>query len=174
MNKESLRNKQRVSVDTQQRLTDLGLTRMQRDFIMYFIFLTNMNALQAVALAGYTHGVTEEDEDTKNRLIQLRYQTIANELLKNPKVVKGIKMIKDEMSEAMIVDKFWVLNKLKTLAERGSENIQLKATELLGKTLSMFTDVSVEKSVEDPASIAKSNFNERMKLAEFKKDGTNE
>lgn len=169
-------NKPSLTKETKEKIEDLGLTNMQLDFVNYFIFITNMDAVEALKLAGYQHGVKDSpdlDPKTRDLYIDMHYKSKANDFLKNQKIVKCIKLIKEEMSEALVVDRMWVIKKLKSLADNGSENTQLKATELIGKHLSMFTEIQQIQSVEDPAAIARAAFNDRIredqeKIVEFK------
>lgn len=171
---------QKVSNEVKEKIGDLGLTSMQTDFVNYFLFITGMDAVEALKLAGYSHGVNEKeniDPLLRENFIRMRYQTMANDFLKNPKIVKTIGLIKAEMNDSLIVDKLWVLKKLKSLAEKGSENTQLQATKLLGQHLSMFVEVQKVEQVEDPASIARAGFEARKNnIVDFntEKDGTDE
>lgn len=166
---------------------DLGLNQQQQDFVIYFVFLTNMNGSEAVKMAGYKTGVErsqypegEAGDKEFKRFEELAYTRIAQRHISNPRIIKAIQAVKNEMKEAFIVDRLWVFNKLKRLAENGSENVQLRATELLGKALSMFTEVTTVQTTEDAASIAKGRFAERMKkeqankVVEFKTGTENE
>lgn len=83
---------------------------------------------------------------------------MAHELANNPKVATRVKELTDELKERSIISVEWVLNNLKTVAERCMQAEPLynkegdiveytfqapganKALELIGKHLGMFTD----------------------------------
>lgn len=171
----------KVNKDIQEEIKNLGLNQKQMSFVEYYLFITGLNAVEAVKLAGYIDEAKYDpnlSEAEVKAYKELNFKNQANRLLRNPAIKKAIVLIREDMNEMLIVDKLWVLNKLKTLAEKGSENVQLRATELLGKALSMFTEVTQVQSVEDPAAIARANFAERMakekdNVVEFK-NGTND
>lgn len=153
---------------------ELELTELQRKFCEYFVFVTGLDAPAAIELAGYKLSNDEyeyKSEELKQFYIVAEKNKKAREMMRNPRVVRFISELRNELSTQLTVDKMWVINKLKMLATNGSENTQLKATELLGKTLEMFTEKSkIFEGVEDPAQIAKDAFKKRMdNIREFKR-----
>lgn len=142
-----------------------GLGKQQIIFCQAYVFLTGLNGVEAVKFANYQLGDYSNYPDDKREWYEnLKRKQIARTNLTNPKCAKYIRSLQDSLAAQISVDRFYVTEKLKTMAERGSENIQIKALELLGKSISMFTDKSVIENVnESPAEIAKQAFAERMK-----------
>jgi hypothetical protein len=160
---------------------EIGLTEKQKAFAENYVFVTGLDANAAVELAGYKVEYDYEgySEETAEVFKYKRIASLVRELLNNKKVLTYIKILREELENQLLVDKLWVIKKLKTLATQGSENVQLKATELLGKHLEMFTERQKIEGVEDPAVIVKKAFEIRKKrekenIIEFKKDGTDE
>jgi hypothetical protein len=123
-----------------------GLTEEQKNFCVYYVHLCDFNAKKAVEMA-YNKG----GEHAQSNICHKERSLMANQ-----KVLKYIKHLSDQRVNQTLVDQFWVIKKLRQLAEDGAENIQLKATELLGKTMSMFSDRQEVIDVgEDPAKLAK-------------------
>ena len=123
-----------------------GLTEEQQNFCVYYVHLYDMNAKKAVEAAYNKTG----------KYAQSNICHKERELMSNPKVMRYIKYLSDQRLTQTLVDQFWVIKKLKQMADDGAENIQLKATELLGKTMSMFSDRQEVVDVgEDPAKLAK-------------------
>jgi hypothetical protein len=60
----------------------------------------------------------------------------------------------------------WVLQKLKKLADKGSERTQLEAAKLLGQTMNMFQPETIVSNSEDPSAIIKAALEKRKKDAE--------
>jgi len=169
--------KQNINLDKLAK--EYELTDLQQKFADYFVFVTGLNAPLAVELAGYK--VINEDYEYENDQLQEFYKIkqtnkIVKELLNNAKVLKYINKIRKELDNQLIIDKLWVINKLKQLAENGGENTQLKATELLGKTMEMFTEKTKNiEGTDDPAKIAKEAYEKRMQnVIEFKEKKANE
>lgn len=148
---------------------EIGLTEKQKKAADYYVFVTDLDAEAAVELAGYSFGSEKATEDTK----KINRKRVAYDFIHNVKVLRYISQIRELMSNQIIVDKLWVINKLKTLAESGSENTQIRALELLGKTMQMYADKQVIENVGDPAKIAKEAFKRRQKnVVEFKNGTT--
>lgn len=151
------------------------LTDMQKAFADYFIFVTGLDAIAAVKMAGYAHGVPENkySDDLFEYYKRMNYGKIAKGLINNPKILHYIKDVREDLDNQLVVDKLWVINKLKALAgEDKPENIQLKATELIGKTMEMFTDRNKNvEGIDDPAKIAEEAFQRRKNVVKFDKQG---
>lgn len=173
----------RVLVNLDELAKRLDLTEKQRLFADAYVFLTGLDGVAAAKFAGYKCDYpTNYPEDKKKYYETLAYQGRARENLNNPKVLEYISTIRDNLDKQLVVDKLWVVNKLKNLAEQGTEATQLKATEMIGKILGMFIDhQKIEVTDEDPAVIARkaieirrSQINEEKKnnIVEFSKDGT--
>jgi len=158
------------SFDIDMSAKECGLTENQKNFCINYVFISGLDPYVAYETAGYK--VPDELSDSnKKKWISSNVM----KLLGNPKVLKFIKIIRDEMENQIIVDKFWVIDKLKKLAEKGSEATQIKATELLGKTFSMFSDRQVIETAEDPGKLAKEAFEKRQNMIAFKqKEAVNE
>jgi hypothetical protein len=156
------------------------LTDLQKAFAENFVFVTGLDAVAAVELAGYK--VTNDDyeynsEQTKEIFKQKRLSALARELLNNPKILKYISVLREELNNQLIVDKLWVLKNLKEIVNKGSENAKLKSLELIGKHLEMWTDKSkVYDGIEDPSKIAKEAFEKRKQqnVVEFREMVQNE
>lgn len=141
----------------------LQLSEHQERFANAYIYF-GMNGLEAVKLAGYQVNYDESkySEDKRAYYEELVYRGIAKENLENPKVIEYIKTIREQLNNSLVLDKYWVVEKLKKLADTGSESTQLKATELLGKTLSMFNEVQkVEVTEESAGDLVKAAFEKR-------------
>lgn len=167
--------------DLDQIAKELELTPKQRSFAENYVFVTGLDPNAAIELSEYVLDYKNENysEEMMEIYRQKRKAHLIRELLNNPKVLNYIKILRDELENQLIVDKLWVIKKLKTLATQGSENVQLKATELLGKHLEMFTEKQKIEGVEDPAEIVRKAYEIRKKrekenILEFKKEGTNE
>jgi phage terminase small subunit len=96
----------------------LELTDKQRAFADYYIFLTGLDAEKAVVLAGYEINYVDKkfkdpEEAEQIRKIQLKRQ--ARSLLNNPKIIQYIKAVRENLEEQLLVDKIWVIQKLKTI-----------------------------------------------------------
>ena len=164
-------------IDLDKLSKELGLTELQKRFCDYYVFVTGLNAELAVELSGYSVESTNTEKYDEKMIAyykELTIKRLVRVLVSNPKILKYITAIRKELNNQLVVDKLWVINKLKKLADVGSENTQLKATELLGKTMEMFTDKKVIESVEDPSKIMKEVFEKRKlkNTVEFKKNGT--
>lgn len=141
-----------------------GLSKQQQKFADLYVFCTGLDGMRAVIEAGYRFGdYSNYPEDKKEWFINLKAKQIARHNLKNPKICKYIKYLQENLSSQIGVDRFYVTEKLKGLVEQGSENIKIKALELLGKSIAMFTDVKeINEGKEDPAEIMKKAFEERV------------
>ena len=128
------------------------------------IMLLNMAEGKAILGAGYD--VTGSAEQ-----ITSNCGLIARANLKS-KAVKGyICAIRDEMKADLenIVDEYWIIHKIKDLADTGSENIQLKATEDLAKIRGMFTEkVEVTDATKDPKDVIKKAMDRRKQRGDLK------
>jgi phage terminase small subunit len=124
------------------------LSEQQKAFAEHYVFTTNMDAIAAIELAGYTYSAKSEHDNKHNKKLK------AHSLLCNKKVVKHIQRLIDEVNSSLTIDRFYVINKLKELVESGSESSQLKALELLGKHIHMFQEEQKITYTEDPAMIA--------------------
>lgn len=134
-----------------------GLTEQQQKFADYYLFVTGLNGEKAAELAGYVICDPKKYEQSEEKIAywtKIQYMKIARDLLNNPKVLEYINIVRTNMENQLVIDKLWVVKKLKEFAETGSERTQLEATKLLGQTLLMFTEVvRNENSTEDPAKI---------------------
>jgi len=121
-------------------------------------YLIDMNAKQAAIRCGYSAKTAEQQ---------------ASRLLKDPEIVKALKLARDELVERTKISQDWVLNKLKEVAERcmqaepitdkeGNPLGQYKfdssganrSLELIGKCIGMFNKVEVEGKVEHTGYVA--------------------
>jgi phage terminase small subunit len=159
--------KDKEKIDLEKIVEELKLTDKQQKFAEYGVFVTGLDWVKAVEMAEYSFGKENYDKDYADGNIGSYYLDMqkkrkARELLSNPKILKYIKALRDEMDNQLIVDKLWVINKLKTMAEAGSERTQLEATKLIGQTLQMFqADVQINVA-DSPAKITQEAFEKRM------------
>lgn len=120
-------------------VVDVALTPKQERFVQEY--LVDLNATQAAIRAGYT----------KNRASELGYQ-----LLQKTTVQAALKAAMDERSKRIEISQDYVLMGLREIADQEASDAaaselkyssKLKALELLGKHLGMFTD-RVENKVD--------------------------
>lgn len=167
-------------IDLNKLAKELRLTEKQKLFAEYFVFVTGLEAVPAVELAGYklvNDDYSFKDEQVKEMFRMKEAYKTSRSLLNNHKILRYISALREELNNQLIVDKLWVIKKLKDLALTGCESTQLKATELLGKTLELFTDKSkVYEGVDDPAKIARESFEKRINnnVVNFKERAQNE
>jgi hypothetical protein len=164
---------------------EVELTEQQKKFAEYGVFLTGLDWIKAVELAEYKFGEEnyKENYDHKGEhYLDMLKRKKVRENLSNNNILKYISSLREELDNQLVVDKLWVTNKLKILADNGSEKTQIEATKLLGQTLNMFQS-DVQISVNDsPAKIAQDAFKKRMEqeksttinVIPFSKEGSNE
>ena len=113
------------------------LTPNQARFVKEY--LIDLNATQAAIRAGYS---------PKGATVR------GSELLANRKVSEALKMAQDERSAELELDAEWVLDRLRTEAERTGEGsshaARVRALELIGKHIGdMFPELVKYKNVSD-------------------------
>lgn len=145
----------------------MGLNEKQKAFVENYLFTCGMNEEEALKLAGYSFNYKSDVEKRRCKKRKIR------ELMSNEKVIAYMNKLRNDLNNQLIVDKFWVIKKLKELAEHGNESVQLKATELLGKTMALFTDKVIEQK-ENPGEIIRQSFEKRRNFTVLKKEGTND
>ena len=125
--------------------TKKKLTEKQRLFAEAYVM--GLSEQEAVRAAKYKMASDDNWRRDAYRLAKLN--------MKNGKVRNYIELLREQMASSLVVDKLYVVEKLKNLAENGeTENIKIKALELLGKTFSMFTDkVETKTESSDPAEL---------------------
>jgi phage terminase small subunit len=98
-------------------------------------FLVDRNATKAAIRSGYAERTAYSQ---------------GSRLLKNVEVREEIALLEREQRKAEKIDRQYVLNGLRKLAENAeSEAARVRALELLGKTMRMFTEqVEVQHSVD--------------------------
>lgn len=158
---------------------EYGLNELQQKFAEYFVYVTGLDGPTAVELAGYSvvnDNYDYKTEELKDYYKYIQKKRIARDLLGNSKVLQYITALRDDLNNQLIVDKLWVIDNLKRIVTTGSEQGQIKALELIGKTMEMFVDKSKTfEGVEDPAKIAKEAFEKRQQnVVEFEKKQQNE
>lgn len=156
-----------VSDEVEDQLKELRLTEQQYNFCTSYVFLTGLEPAEATKLAGYSNGTLENsdmDPDQKADMDRLFFRKKGTELLRNPKIVKAIQILTSGEQEKLLVNEVFVINELKQIVRKGTEMGKLKALEMMGKKLRMWTDVQkVEQSTESAAEIAKGFFEDRVK-----------
>lgn len=157
----------------------LGLSKQQQEFAEHYVYCGMDGVSSAKACYQVNYDKTKYSEEKREWYEELVYRGIAKENLRNKNVVAYIKELKDQLNENLGVDKYYVVDQLKRLAKSGSEATQIRALELLGKTLSMFNevqkvDISEDKSAGDLAREAFEKRKEMMKQQKFEiyKTGT--
>lgn len=151
---------------------ELGITDNQKNFCMNYVFLTALDPYKAYELAGYAipEGL---DDRTKKQWIHKNVMRTLN----STKVRKYLTKLREEMENQLLVDRLYVTKKLKEFVEgNAAEGTKIKALELLGKSMSMFSDKQVIETAEDPGKIAKEAFEMRKNnIIGFRsKEGTND
>ena len=112
------------------------MTNKQKKFVENY--LKTMNAAQAAKLAGY------EEKSAKSQGYKLR---------QIPEIKEAIEKGIEEIFNSLEIDKEFVLLKLRKLSEYGqNETIQLRALELIGKHLNLFSE---RKELEITCNTAK-------------------
>jgi len=101
---------------------------------------------------------------------------IASDNMKNRKILDYMSAVRKELEDSLLVDRFYVVKKLKHLCENGSENIQLKSAIELGKIRGMYIERIETNSNETPQEILKKSFEKKFKIInnEDQMDGTND
>lgn len=144
---------------TSKMIVDGELTEQQVNFCVAYVMMTDFDAVEAIKLTDFSFGAA------KDELLLTLQRKAARRLLANPKVKDRIKQLVDERDCQVVIDKFFVKNGLKTLAQTAeNENTKVKAFELLGKELGMFVNKDELKITEDPGEIAKLAFKRRLEL----------
>lgn len=135
-----------------------GLTESQEAFCINYVYYTGLKAHEALNLAGYNYtGRRNEDK-------------AIHELFKNPKIKKRINELLEERNNEILVDKLWVIKNLKEMAEKSqSEMAKIKAVELLGKTMSMFSETYIHESREDPGKVIREARRKRQEKLDMEK-----
>lgn len=165
----------KLKFDPEKLAEEYKLTDMQRKFAEFYVYVTNLNGKLAVELAGYKVDKDQYEsypENIKEKYKQRELNTIARNLLNNPKIIKYIDALRSNLESHLIVDKLWVINGLKDLAMNGGENAKIRALEMLGKYVGIFSDAIKLDIDSDPAEMAKKAFEKRKQLentVEFKK-----
>lgn len=121
-------------------MVSVALTAKQERFVQEY--LVDLNATQAAIRAGYSRKTA---------------YSIGQENLRKPEISKEIQVKMEKRSDRTQITQDYVLNKLKAIADQDASDgqdselkyaSQLKALELLGKHLGMFTDrMKVEGNV---------------------------
>lgn len=177
-----------LNAAAEKKAKELGLTELQVRFCDLFVFVCGMNAEKSVEFAGYSLGNEETAKEHADKPSLAKYyrdlaiRKVARSLLTNQNVLRYIEFLKETIDTSLIVDKCWVIEKLKKLAEAGSEKTQLEATKLIGQTMNMFQPETIVSSVEDPGQIVRDAIAKRKQeedekpsnVVEFKKEQPNE
>lgn len=141
---------------------NIKLTKQQKDFCYNYVYITDFEPISAIKMAGYN----VSDDNSAH--------AIKRELLRNPKVKAHISDLIHERDADTALDKVFVIEKLKKVIKETEKNYNphLKALELLGKHLGMFSEKEGNKEKETPSNRAKELFNKRIsKILPFKKEG---
>lgn len=133
------------------------LTDMQEEFCYAYVYITLFDAVEAYRIVSNL-----KDERAIGRAAKI--------LLSEPNVRARIDELMKERHDTPVVDKFWVLKKIKKIVDDcdGKPQFQLKALELLGKHLGLFAETITLDEHKDAADVAQSAFENRKKLILFK------
>jgi phage terminase small subunit len=121
------------------------LTNKQKRFIELYTQDKNFNAKEAMKEAGYNYSS------------EAAWRTAVREMLANPKIKRVLNESISDREKSVQVDKYWVVEKLKKIVLQNEDKNypnQLKALELLGKYLGMFSDkvvIGEEKNIVEAA-----------------------
>lgn len=139
-----------------------ALSENQEKFCLYYVYgafgsevekgdeswRENFNAVEAYLAAGF---VDQGSIDANRR--QVLY------LFRLAHVRKRIKELIDERNQQIVVDQLWVVKSLKDLARKSAtDSVKVRALELLGKHLDLFTERHVLEDASAPAELAKAAF----------------
>lgn len=121
---------------TQKKSSD-KLTQKMEDFCFHFVYTHIEDALEATKAAGYEY--SNPHEMTRK----------SKALMENPACQAKIAELRETKGKSKLVDKHYVIKKLKAIVDDKNEATRekLKALELIGKYLKMFTDRHIEKEV---------------------------
>lgn len=152
---------------------ELHLTPLQKNFCDYYFFVTNRNALEAFDLSNYKVGTKRESfesDEMYEKYLKMEKTRKCTDLMNNPKIRKYITAINKAREEYIQVDKFWVINKLKQLADTAPENVQFNATKALGEHLDMFKKhVELSNDLQRPDKAMQEIWAERDRIEREKK-----
>jgi hypothetical protein len=147
-------NEQEEKYNSHER-NEYGLSPKQEQFAQAYVFLTNFDARQSAEIAGY-----------KNKSKTNKINTAKN-LVNNPKVKKRIKQLVSQRDEMIVVDKHWVLKKLKEIVDgnEGRPSVQLKALDMLAKSVKLYgDDVDSENNNTNAAQLMQATFEKRKEM----------
>jgi phage terminase small subunit len=164
-------------IDFDKLASDLKLTDNQKKFCEFYVYVTGLDGFAAVELSGYKVDKSDMegyDERTKEIYTKKAISYKLRELLNNNNVVKYIDSLRKNLENHLIIDKLWVIKNLKDLAMSGTEMTRIRALELLGKHLEMFTVKTKIEEINDPGEIAKTAFERRMNTIKFQPKTQNE
>jgi len=140
------------------------LTEMQEKFCYFFVFVDVGDAVSAYKRAG--------SENTND----YELARVTKDLLDKNQLIKAkVLELQTAKNNMKMVDIHYVIKRLVTIVEDEDEQTQyvLKALELIGKYLKMFTEKIIEKTVEKVKDDALAATEARMKRdAEAKKPET--
>jgi hypothetical protein len=139
---------------------EYGLTPKEEEFCYNYIFVTVFNKEQSIKNAGY---------ELDSPILRERR---AKDLLARKPVQTRIRAMMDERDNTPVVDKLWIIQKLKQIIEDNDKNAtaQIRALELLGKHYGIFADKQIIEDYRDPGVIAKEAF-ERSKKKLLEESG---
>lgn len=147
-----------VTKEDQQK-NEYGLNTRQEEFCQHYVNTTMYDAEIAFDMVYSASNIKNK------RMLILR-------LMNNGNIKKRIKQLMGIRDDVTVVDKYYVLKKLKKIVDENEKKpvYQLKALELLGKHLGLFNDKMIAPDAStDPSEIARNAFEERMKNADVDK-----
>jgi hypothetical protein len=142
------------------------LTKKQEDFCYAFTHITNFDADNAFDIAKYEASTKEMRND------------MIRDLMREPKIKARIAELIEEKDAQIVIDRTYVREKLKQVVEETGKgqhyNAHLKALELLGKDLGLFSgDKEDALNSKDSGEVANEIFTRRKAriLETRKKEG---
>jgi phage terminase small subunit len=114
----------------------MSLTAKQDRFVAEYVI--DHNATKAAIRAGYSERTAS---------------VIGHENLRKPQIIERLDEIEAETARGLELTREFVISRLMTIADVGSGSTQVRALELLGKHLALFTDRLEVTQMPDSATV---------------------
>jgi len=129
------------------------LTDKEKAFCEIYVWFSNFDIETAMRMAGYTYATRRD------------FVAAGRKLLKNQHIHNHIALLVEERNGALTMDKFYVIEKLKREFienDKVGESNKLRALELLGKHMDMWSEKKVVNPVQTEADHVKQSFEKRF------------